>query len=143
MTGKKYLKSIQKHKQQLVHKKQRLEDLYNAVGLTGIDYSKDLIQTSPKNSFEEKLVEIADLNREILGDIVSLENQISEAEKRIYMLDNDKHCEILYKRYIDIKSLEQISVEMGYSFDRVRHLHAEAINEFDNRHSAYLRRTWK
>ena len=50
---------------------------------------------------------------------------------QIQSLDNRSYAEILYKRYIEFKRLELIAVELGYSYNRIRHLHGEALKYFD------------
>lgn len=42
-------------------------------------------------------------------------------------LQNPNHIEVLHKRYFQYKSLEQISVDMGYSYRNVCYIHGKAL----------------
>ena len=42
--------------------------------------------------------------------------------------------DILYKRYVQYKSLEEIAVEMSYSYTRLRHLHGRALQGFKKKY---------
>lgn len=59
---------------------------------------------------------LIDLRKKVIGEIQSLDNMV--------------YVQILYKRYIEYKSLGKIAEEMHYSYDRVKHLHGIALQAF-------------
>jgi len=44
---------------------------------------------------------------------------------------NTKYLQVLYKRYVEYKSFEQIAVEMGYTYDYIRKIHIKALRNFE------------
>lgn len=101
------------------------------VGVGGVDYSDDRVQTSPKSNarFAEILHNIECLEKEINDDIDKLVNKKHEIISQIQELKQPKQIEILYKRYVEYKSLEVIAREMGYSYQYAKELHRKALRE--------------
>ena len=56
---------------------------------------------------------------------VDIDDRISSIEK----LSTDTHRSILFKRYVEDKSFEVISVEMGYAYNYTCNLHGDALRE--------------
>ena len=56
---------------------------------------------------------------------VEIDDRISSIEQ----LSNDTYRDVLYKRYAEYKSFEQISVEMGYVYNYTCNLHGDALKE--------------
>ena len=48
-------------------------------------------------------------------------------------LGNILHIDILFKKYVQYKSLELIAVETGYSYDYVKHAHGYVLENFYNK----------
>ena len=53
---------------------------------------------------------------------------------QIHNLHDDRYISVLFKRYVEIKSYELIAVEMNYSFDYVKELHRDALEDFRLKH---------
>lgn len=77
-----------------------------------------------------KMVKIEDIEFEINKNI----NELLETKHRIigeiHSLNNSLYIEILFKRYVEFKSLRQIASEMNYSFIHIRRSHGYALLEF-------------
>ena len=133
MTAKEYLKQLSKLDCRIEHKRNELSELRSrALMLNGIDYSKDVIQSStePCGAHERVIEAIYQLEQEILNQIKAYELERHRIIDQIHGIDNWIYEDILYKRYVEFKSLELIAVEMNYSYDRTRHIHGEALEEF-------------
>lgn len=65
----------------------------------------------------------ADVNRRV-DALCDLKQTAMEIIDR---LQNPNHIEVLHKRYFQYKSLEQISVDMGYSYRNVCYIHGKAL----------------
>ena len=136
MKAKEYLQQLHKADVIINQRIQERADLRIRLSSIGsFDYSKERVQTSlPGNaSYEQKIVKIIDLENDIgrlIDEYVDLKHKIIG---EIQELQNSKYIEILYKRYIESKSLEQIAVEMGYSYDYIKHTHGYALQDFGNR----------
>jgi nitrogenase subunit NifH len=73
---------------------------------------------------------------EIKAIILDYEQTRDEIVAAIYMLENVQHAVLLEKRYLEYdkdsfreKRFEEIAVEMKYSYDRIVHMHGEALKE--------------
>jgi len=126
---KEYLKEISALQHYLKRLKDRRKNLHLDVSFGAIDYSADRVQNQPKNKLEEAAVRMSDrleyIDNEIAKTSVEIDDRIANIEK----VSSDTHRVILYKRYVDDKSFEQISVEMGYVYNYTCNLHGDALKE--------------
>lgn len=94
------------------------------------------VQTSGGGDVMSRHIEkMVDLEQEIIrriDEFVELKKKIID---EIHELSDWRYITILDERYIKYRRLEEIAVSMSYSFDRVRHLHGEALNEFARVHN--------
>lgn len=139
MRAKSYLERV-KHLDMIIRQKKReWNELHmTAGGFTGIDYSKDRVQTSCSGdaSFTHKVHRIADLEKEVYRLLKEKHRIIDQ----IQGLKNPDYTDLLYKHYVEYKNLRRISMEMKYSYDHVRHLHGRALQSFNDK---YLKSTQK
>ena len=88
------------------------------------------MQTTPRDRISEEVTHIVDLEEEInedLGALLMLRNKIIN---EIHSMDNPVYIDILYKRYVQYKSLEEIAVEMSYSYRQIKRLHGISLQGF-------------
>lgn len=67
------------------------------------------------------------INKKI-DEFIDLKRQIYE---QIYKLDNADYRILLTHRYINLKTFEQIAVEMNYTYRHITRLHGYAIQSFE------------
>lgn len=99
--------------------------------LTGgaIRYDKEKVQSSVSNdTMLNTVAKIIELEEQINADIDLLVDYKSRARNLIEQLSNDIEKIILYKRYFDNKTFEQISVECNYGWRHTCRLHGNALN---------------
>lgn len=132
MTAKEYLQEIRKFDRYIEQKQIEYDSLYRLRGgARAIDYSKDKVQTSPDG---QGFTRISDR-------LIDLQSEINEAVDRFCQITHDRieqiqqlskveYSEILFKRYVEYKSLEQIAYEMNYTYKYICQLHGEALIEF-------------
>lgn len=83
-------------------------------------------QNKPNYALEElvdkynELINIMNEEQDLQNEIIKQLNKL----KPIYKL-------ILYKRYIEGKSLEEVSTEIGYSYNKTCTFNGDALDEFD------------
>ena len=133
MKAKEYLRHLQRLDTMINQKIKELNDLRMISQSTGgMDYSKERVQSSPTGDapFVQSVLRIAELEKEINAEIDRFVDEKHTIIKQIQSLQNPRYIDILYKRYIEYKSLEQICVEMKFSYDHIRHLHGDALKEF-------------
>ena len=93
------------------------------------------VQTSAKDKMSEKVSHIVDLERQIIQDKEKFLRMKDRIINEIQGLDNSVYVDILYKRYVEYKQLEEIAVEMNYSYRQVLRLHGFALQEFKRWHT--------
>ena len=131
MTPKEYLSQIRALDEKLKHRKQQIEEIRTKCeNISAIDYSKDRVQTSNGNGQKLLLVKYLDLVKELEVDLLAFRIKQANIIREIEKLSDDKYMRLLYARYVQYKSLEQIAVEMNYSFHWIRHVHGEALEQF-------------
>ena len=127
--AKDYLRQIKVLRQYLQRLMERRASLHLDVSFGGIDYSADRIQSTPKNKMEEAMVKLSERLEKIDNSIAKVSVDIDDRISSIEKLNNDTHRSILFKRYVEDKSFEVISVEMGYAYNYTCNLHGDALRE--------------
>ncbi len=115
-------------------KQEELERLKSSLESISTGTDSERVQTTPRDRLSEEVPIIADLEEEInadLGALLMLRNKIIN---EIQSMDNPVYINILYKRYVQYKSLEEIAVEMNYVYVHTRRLHGLALQAFRARY---------
>lgn len=119
---------IRQKEAELAAMRSELENMSAAV--TG-----ERVQTSAKDKMSEKVSHIVDLEAMIIQDKEKFLRMKDRIINEIQSLDNSVYVDILYKRYVEYKQLEEIAVEMNYSYRQVLRLHGFALQEFKRWHT--------
>jgi len=134
--AKEYLQTINTMKHRITDQEEYIQRLRDSLGIAGIRYDKDRIQSSPSNDkFTEIFSKIWD------EEIVLKEMQELLVNKRvrilneIHDLDDEKHRRILNIVYVDCKNLKKCSNIMSYSYDYTKELHIAALQAFQDKYS--------
>lgn len=133
MTTKRYLKQIIRLDRSIKYRKEQLAELKElSTSIGSLDYSKDIVDTTPTgDGLANKIIKIADLEAEITRKMILYTAKKNQIIEEIESLEDTNYADILMKKYVEDKSLEEVAVEMGYSYDRVRHMHGLALVEFE------------
>ena len=126
---KEYLREIKYRQQYLQRLRERRKALHLDVSFGGIDYSADRIQTTPKNKLEEAAVRLSDRIEQLDEKIAKVSLEIDDRISSIEKLSDEIHRNVLFKRYAEDKSFEQISVELGYAYNYTCNIHGDALKE--------------
>ena len=119
----------------LEEKRQELEA--QAQGMKAIVYDKDRVQTSPQRSMEELVTKMVTLEQKYSKLLWEYHVAYIKTEQQIQGLKNPAHAEVLRLRYmVDDEygrqmSIERIACEMYKSYEWVRHIHGNALKEFE------------
>ena len=109
-----------------------LEQMRERISLvTGIDYSKDRIQSSPESG-NKQIEELVDFENMVLDKIKAETDLRHRIIEQIQTLTSPTYVEILSRRYVDCNSFEKIAYDMGYAYNYVCTLHGEALKEFED-----------
>lgn len=135
MKAKEYLQQLRKLDTVIQQKKTELANLretLTSVSSPKISEEKVSGDNLGGAGFEDTIANIDELEQEItweLGKFVALKHKIIN---EIHTLDNGVYIQLLYKRYIEFKSLEQIAVEVNYSYSHIKKMHGWALLQFGN-----------
>ena len=128
---KKYLGEIRTLRRRAETLGERLRELRaQATLLTGIDYSKVIVQTSPSDMMSDIMSELADMEKRYRDAIVTYQRTVDERARWIYLIGRAQYEEILERRYLRGQTIEEISRAMNISYERSKHLHGEALEAY-------------
>ncbi len=136
MKAKEYLQQLKRLDILIKQKNKEVDNLrLKSKSTSSIDYSKEKVQTSPSGeaSFVKLIGRIVDLETEISQEINIFVEEKHKIINQIQKLNNADYIRLLYKRYVEYKSLERICVEMGFSYDYIKHLHGCALKDFEDK----------
>ena len=137
MKAKEYLKSIRNEQKELINLKAQKDSVYFSLLPSGIRYDRDRIQISPEDIFPDKVIRMTELTKEIDSHINYLERNKTKALRMIRKIENSKHRQVLILYYLTLNmdglpmSWIDVAELMGYSEDRVKHIHGDALISFD------------
>lgn len=132
MSAKEFLNKIRTADMMINCKLEQVANLTAMLSAGGVRYDKEKVQSSSQGDLmANTIIKIIELEKQINIDIDLLIDYKTEARKLIEQLDNDAEKIILYKRYFDNKSFEQVSVECNYSWRHTHRLHGNALANLD------------
>ena len=137
MTAKEYLSQIKKLSIMIEQKIQELYELRRFDGLSAVRMGEGKGTGQARDAAFTRAVE----NRLMLENKINAMIDVYTDRKnfiigQIHGLDNPQHIQILYKRYIEFKSLYKIAGEMNYSYDHIRRVHGYALQAFERKWKA-------
>lgn len=138
MTVKRYLGKIKVLNEVIEWKREERQKLEEEIkSMQGIRYDKSKVDKSEKrDGFTAAVIKLMEMSNEIEEFILekaAVRNRIIE-ELSMMSHHDELGAKILKMRYVDGKSLEQISVELSYSYIWIRQKHIEAMNLFGELH---------
>lgn len=134
MKAKEYLQQLQRLDTVINQKIKELGDLrLKSRSVGSIDYSKERVQTSPSGDvpFVKPICRIIDLEAEINAEIDKFVDEKHKIINQIQGLKNSDYIALLFKRYVEFKKFEVISVEMNFTYQYVIEMHGYALKEFE------------
>ena len=134
MQAKQYLKELRRLDTCINQQLQEKAALYTStIGAARTD--KDRVQTSGSGDMMPELIQrLLDLEAEIDKEIDNFADQKRKMIRQIQDLRNETYVSLLYRRYVEFKTLEVISVEMNYTYQYTRRMHGYALAEFQRIH---------
>lgn len=131
MQAKEFLNKIRYIDMTIDCKCELIQELRSRIVSIGSPNLGDKVQSSlDPDKFTNTISKIIELENEINTDIDTLVDLKREARQLIEKLDDNVEKLILYKRYFENKTFEQISVELNYSWRHIHRLHSSALQNF-------------
>mgnify|MGYP002546476161 CR=1 FL=1 len=137
LSARQYLGQLEVIDTKVQQKLEELETLMiGACGINGIDYSKDRVQTSSAgDTVGNAVTRYVSLNEEINAEIDEFADIKHKVIKEIQSLNNSNYIKVLFKVYVQYKSLKATADDMGISYQHVRNIHKKALEEFETMYS--------
>lgn len=130
MNARQYLKQAYRLNERIKDKEERIADLKEAaISVSAIDYSKDKIQNTTQGDalYVNQIAQIIELEKKLNDDLQKLKRLKVEISQAIDAVDDVNCSLVLSKRYILMKSWEQIAEEMTYSVSQILRIHEKAL----------------
>ena len=109
----------------------QIEEVRNMMtSIGGIDYSKDRVQTSPKDSMLENYAKLDSLERKLIHKINERQARLKDIIECIDRLVNKEEQDVLTYRYIKGFEWEDIAQCMYRSKRSVLYIHGDALKNF-------------
>lgn len=110
-----------------------IADIRERIGIRGLSYDREKVQTAQGDSLAEAMGQIDLLERREAHLLAMLKRKRLRITLMIGRL-REPHAEILNLRYCYNQPLAVVAKNMGYSFEWTRHLHGDALNRFYERY---------
>lgn len=133
LTARRYLEQIQEFDIYINQDLERLEEMkINACSTGAIDYSKDRVQTSPSgDTLCKQVTNYVAFNDKINAEIDSFADAKEQIIKEIRGLRDKNYVQVLYKVYVQYKTVKQVSKEMKKCYNYTVELHNKALTAFE------------
>lgn len=132
MQAKEFLKNLIQIDMMISCKKEQIAELRERLTSIGCATDNERVQTSIKgDKMTNVIAKIMELENLVNNDIGILTEYKLQAREMIEKLQNNVEKIVLYKRYFDCKSFEQIAVECNYSWRHVHRIHGKALINLD------------
>lgn len=133
MTAKEYLEQLSVLNEMIDQNVERLGELRELAGSTGGIQYGERVQTSPSGDvLEKKVVKYVQLEQEISNEIDKFADAKEQIIREIRGLHNKNYIQVLYKIYVQFKSVRDVSKEIGKSYGYTIELHNKALSAFKN-----------
>ena len=129
MQVKEFLESIRCTDMLIDSKIQQIKRIRESLCYAGISYGDKVQGSRNPDKFTDGVAKIIELEKMIDADIDTLVDNKRQAREMIETLDSIIEKTVLYKRYFENNSFDDIAVVMNYSVRRVYQIHADAISK--------------
>lgn len=132
--AKEYLNQIRTLDSKIARRQQEIEELRTAAMSSGtqqLDEFKIRTDSPDPDPLATAVSRYVDMQKEVEEMILELTEMKHEVIGQISMLDDARYMEVLWKRYVDLKSFGEIAEEMNYTLRHVTNLHGRALQMFN------------
>lgn len=133
LSARKYLEQLQTFDIYINQDLERLDDMKtNACSTGAIDYSAERVQTSPSgDSLCRQVTNYVAFNEKINAEIDRFVDAKEQIISEIRGLRDKNYIQVLYKVYVQYKTVKQASKEMKKSYNYTVELHNKALAAFE------------
>ena len=133
LSARKYLEQLQTFDIYISQDIERLDDMKaNACSTGAIDYSAERVQTSPSgDGLCRQVTNYVAFNEKINAEIDRFVDAKEQIISEIRGLRDKNYVQVLYKVYVQFKTVKQASKEMKKSYNYTVELHNKALAAFE------------
>lgn len=127
LTAKEYLRRYQDANREIDALLEEIDNLrIRATSITQA-LTPDRVQATPTNRTENIVAKIVDMERKVDSRVDDLHKIEDEVMQTIGKVENPVYRELLIRKYIAGKTLEEIAVKMHYSYRQTCRIHGMAL----------------
>ena len=130
MNTRQYLNQIKKYDKIIRNK---LTEIYHlrtlATSITASNEGERVQTSSDHDKIGAIMAEIFDLEEETKEIVHTYIMKRKENKSTMEQVEDDNYYDVLFKKYVEYKSLVDIGEEMGYSISHIKRLHKNAVEE--------------
>lgn len=136
MRAKEYLQQVRVLDIKINNRIKQKDDLLSKIqSISLAENTPDRVQTGRNlDPLGTDMAKYLDMEREIVSMIDALVAMKDKIIGEIHQLHDPVHIDLLFKRYVECKTWEQIAVEMNYTIRWIYSLHGSALQEFTTVH---------
>lgn len=140
MTAKDYLSELAEMRDDIEAKKELRQEYLEMAASISAPVNEIRVQTSHVGGgkMEKMTIMAADLAEEIEADVMNYNEHQHLIMKQIHILHSVSYNQILFKVYVQFKSIKVASDEMKMSYQYVRNIHKKALVAFEEVHADML-----
>lgn len=139
MTAKQYLSGLQLREIRMEQLREEWQDYLDmGMSITARTGPVKVQTSSPADMVGDAAAKAADIGRRIDGEIADFYEYRHRVTKEIQSLNNSDYIRILFKIYVQYKSLKVTAGEMKRSYSYVRETHLKALAGFEDRYHELL-----
>ena len=141
MTAKEYLQQLEVRKCAVECKQEMVQEYRDKAMNTTATLQEIKVQTSHsrRSDVEDMSVKAADMIQAIEADTMKYYDFQHMVINQIQELSNKHYIQLLFKVYVQFKSVKIAASEMGMSYQYVRDLHKKALKAFEKIHADVLK----
>lgn len=126
MTAKQYLNRVRRVDKEITALISLADRTRDSLERITQNYDGDGAQSTKDPHKFDRLAELEDLIDQKIDEQLKLK---TETLNTIMQLDNRLHREVLIGHYLNMKTWEQVAVDMGYSWRQIMNFHGSALQE--------------
>lgn len=133
LSAREYLEQLEVLDTNINQDLERLSDMKTNASCSGaIDYSKDRVQTSLLgDKLSNDVARYVDFEEQINAEIDRFVDAKEQIIQEIRDLRVKNYIQVLFKVYVQFKSIKVAATEMGMSYQYVREIHKKALKTFE------------
>lgn len=126
MTAKQYLNRVRRIDKEIAALLRLVQSTRESLENTTQNYNSDGAQSTKNPHKYDRLVELESLVDEKIDEQIALKAEILET---ITKLSDRRHRLLLMEYYVEMKTWEQIAVDLNYTYMHITRLHGHALKE--------------